>query len=246
MHLHPSTAVRCLLTAGLLGLCALAFGAPAEIRFIAPTNHVMPLAGFDGQTLRQGILKDLGDAIAQRLGVTVRFISLPSKRVSAALAAGTADGVCYVMPEWIDGAFNWSNPVLPNHGVVTARAGTAPVASIQALADQPVGTVIGYRYPDFEQTLGRHFVREDALDMTANLLKLEHGRMAYAIMEQTTFAYHQRTPSNPRLAQVLQYSSFKTQCAFSQRSAIAFADISRAIDALAADGSIEKILARYR
>ena len=159
---------------------------------------------------------------------------------------GTADGVCYVLPGWIDGEFNWSNPVIPNQGIVVARAGTPEVQSIAELAGKPIGTVIGYRYPDFEQVLEQHFVREDAPTMALNLRKLEHGRMDYAITEQTTLAYYLRQAANPRLAQVLRFTSFKAQCAFSKHSKVPFPDIERAIDALVADGTVDNILARYR
>lgn len=246
MRLRPPTACRRLVSVAMLCVCGIGWAAQSEISFLAPTNHVMPLAEVDDQTLRSGILKDLGDAIAARLGMQAKFIPMPSKRIGEALRAGTADGVCYVLPGWIDGEFNWSNPVIPNQGVVIARAGTPEVQSIAALADKPIGTVMGYRYPEFEHALAQHFVREDAPTMALNLRKLEHGRMDYAITEHTTLVYSQRLATNPRLAQVLQFASFKAQCAFAKRSKVPFADVGRAIDALVADGTVDNILARYR
>lgn len=246
MRLRPCAVCRRLLSVVMLFLSGSVWGAQSEISFLAPTNHVMPLAEFDGRTLRSGILKDLGDAIAERLGMHAKFILMPSKRVSEALRAGTADGVCYVLPGWIDGEFNWSNPVIPNLGIVIARSGTPEVQSIADLAGKPMGTVMGYRYPDFEQVLRQHFVREDAPTMALNLRKLVHGRMDYAITEQTTLAYHQRQAANPRLVQVLRFTSFTAQCAFSKQSKVPFPAIERAIDALVADGTVDNILARYR
>lgn len=246
MRLRRFKACRCLVSGAMLLLCFSTWSTQAAISFLAPTNHVMPLAEFDGKTLRSGILKDLGDAIAGRLGMQAQYILMPSKRVGDALRAGTADGVCYVLPGWIDGEFNWSNPVIPNNGIVVARSGAAEVRSVADLADKPIGTVMGYRYPEFEQALEQRFVREDAPTMALNLRKLEYGRMDYAITEQTTLAYYQRQAPNPHLAQVLQFVSFKAQCAFSKHSKVPFSSIGRAIDALVADGTVDKILARYR
>ncbi|MES2048051.1 MAG: transporter substrate-binding domain-containing protein [Pseudomonadota bacterium] len=227
-------------------LHGVAHAAKPEIVFIAPTNHTMPLAEFVGDKLQRGILKDLGEAIAERLGLHARFLALPSKRVSAALRAGDADGVCYVLPNWIEGEFNWSQPVIPNSGIIATRLDTPSIGSIQALSDLTIGTVLGYQYPQFDPVLGSHFKREDAPTMESNLQKLAMGRMDYAIVEQNTLDYHNSRVPQHRLKQALVFASFKAQCAFSQKSTVPFADIKLAIDALLLDKSIEKILARYR
>ncbi|HZX28525.1 MAG TPA: ABC transporter substrate-binding protein, partial [Telluria sp.] len=136
-------------------LCALACGpaaaGPAEIVFLAPQNHAMPIARFEHGRLAGGILKDLGDAIAARLGVPARFVSVPSKRVALALRAGEADGVCYVLPGWIDGDYRWTQPIIPNGVAVVAHGGAPVVHSLSDLAGHRVGTVLGYRYPLLEQ-----------------------------------------------------------------------------------------------
>jgi ABC-type amino acid transport substrate-binding protein len=217
-----------------------------DITFVAPTNLSMPLAHFDGDQLDAGILKDLGDAIAQRLGMRARFLPQPSKRVGPALLQGKADGVCYVLPRWLDGSFDWSPPVIPNAGVVAASSDTPPLRVVTDLADKPLGTVLGYRYPEFEEALGSHFLREDAPTMDANIRKLAAGRMRYAIVELNSLAYFLRGEPTARLKPVLPISTFTTQCAFSRQSKLPFTQVNEAVTALLADGSVERILARYR
>jgi ABC-type amino acid transport substrate-binding protein len=224
----------------------LSASAEPDIVFIAPTNHAMPLADFKNNELAAGILKDVGDAIAQRLGRHARFLSVPSKRIPAVLSSGAADGLCYVLPEWIDGTYHWSRPFIPNGGIIAARGDAPVVHNLAELADIPVGTVLGYRYPDMEHALGPHFMREDAPSMDNVLRKLAAGRTRYAVVEEITFAYRlHETPSLGLRADV-QYASFEAQCAFSPKTRIPITELDQAIDSLIDDRSMARILQKYR
>lgn len=223
-----------------------AAAAPRELVFIAPTNHTMPLAQFQDGKLVAGIVKDLGEAIARRVGRTARFVETPSKRVSQALAQGRADGICYVLPNWIEGELDWSRAILPNSAVVAAHPAAPVIHALSELAGKPVGTVIGYRYAPLEAVLGAGFMRDDAPSMEHNLRKLAAGRRQYAIVEMASLEYLRRTDKSLHLRVDLEFISFKARCAFSRRAQVPFAELDRAIGALADDGSVEDILARYR
>ncbi|SFV17511.1 substrate-binding periplasmic protein [Pseudoduganella namucuonensis] len=234
----------------LLALGAVYHGAAVadggDIVFIAPTNHTMPMARFEEGRLAGGLLKELGELMAVRMGLRARFLSVPSRRVGEVLTAGGADALCYVLPAWIDGDYHWSKPFLPNAGVVAARPEAPVIGALEQLAGIKVGTVNGYRYPDLERALGKRFAREDAPTMELNFRKLVVGRMRYAIMEQTTLDYQLRKNPALKLRKDLQFSSFQTQCAFARNSAIPYARAALAIEQLVADGSIAALLARYR
>ena len=217
-----------------------------EIVFIAATNHAMPFSQFQDGALTDGLIKDLGEAIGQRLGRQVRFFSVPSKRVPLALANGEADGLCFSIPHWIDGNFNWSKPFLSTSSVLVARAGSPVIKSFDALAGIAVGTVAGYRHPEMEAALGNRFVREYAPFMESNFRKLEAGRMQYAIVEKLSFNYLTRFLPKHAIRIDLEFDRIQARCAFSPKSAIPFADTSRAINSLIDDGSVERMLARYR
>ncbi len=233
----------------LLTLCALAHGAAMadtqSIVFIAPTNHTMPMAQFQDGDLVGGVLKQLGDLIARRMDRRAVYVSVPSKRVSEVLANGGADALCYVMPFWIDGSFNWSKPFITSTALVVSRKDAPAVKSLAELADKPIGTVIGYRYPEIERTLGKHFVREDAPSTELNFRKLVVGRMQYATIDQIAFEYRLRQNPSLPLRKDVAYATVTTQCAFSLRSKIPFAQAEHAIDALVADGSVAAVLNQY-
>lgn len=236
----------------LLALLALLLARPAgaqeraEMVFVAATNHTMPLASFADGRLSGGLLKELGEAIAQRLGRRARFVSVPPRRVASTLADGSADAVCYVLPEWLEGNFNWSVPLIPDAGVVVARAGAPVVKQLAQLEFQPVGTVAGYYYAALSSTLGPRFRRDDAPSMELNIRKLLLGRMQYAVLEKTTFAYLQRQQPKLGLRADLEFDLFKAQYAFSLRSRIDITEADRAIASLLRDGGIERVLAHYR
>jgi ABC-type amino acid transport substrate-binding protein len=235
----------------LLTLYACAQGAamaaePQDIIFIAPTNHTMPMAQFQDGMLVDGLLKALGDMIARRMSRRAVYVSVPSKRVGEVLSAGGADALCYVMPVWIDGQYNWTKPFISSTAVVVARKEAPVVKTLGDLAGKPVGTVIGYRYPEIERVLGKHFVREDAPTTDLNFRKLIVGRMQYATIDQIAFEYRMRQDPTLALRQDVAYASVMTQCAFSLGSHIPFAQAEQAIASLVEDGSIKALLAQYR
>ena len=213
---------------------------------MAATNHNMPLSRFQNGEMVDGLLKDLGDGIAHRMGRQARYVSVPAKRVAEYLASGRADGVCYVLPRWLPGAFNWSQPLMPDAGVLVSRSEAPAVRALSDLANKPVGTVLGYSYSMIDSALGRAFVREDAPSMELNISKIQHGRMQYAIMGRMTAEYLMRSEPQHKLRIDFEFDPFKAQCAFSKRSAIPFDDVQRAIGSLVSDGSIDRLLHRYR
>lgn len=223
-----------------------AAAAPRELVLLAPSNHTMPFADYQNGELKAGIMKDIGEALAQRMGYTVRFLLVPSKRSSIALIQGEADGLCFVRPHWIDGDFNWTRPAIPAAGVVAANIDAPVVRSIDDLANQRVGTVLGYRYPEVERLLGDKFKRDDAPTLLHTLNKLVASRSRYAIVDLMTTQYFMRRQPGTALRIDYTVSRFKASCAFSLSSKIYFPDADKAIGAMADDGTIDAILARYR
>lgn len=229
----------------LLVLCPATMAGPGELVFVAATNHNMPLSRFRNGELVDGILKDLGDGIAQRMGLQVRYVSVPAKRVGEFLVNGRADGVCFVLPRWLPGAFNWSQPLIPDSGVLVSRTEAPPVRVLSDLANKPVGTVLGYSYSMIESELGRAFVREDASTMELNISKMLHGRMQYAIMGRMNAEYLMHADPQHKLRIDFEFDPYMAQCAFSLKSTVPFGDIQRAIASLVSDGSVERLLKRY-
>ncbi len=216
------------------------------IVFIAPLNDSMPLARFENEVLAGGIIKDLGDAIAFRMGLPVRYLSLPSARVSIGLNKGLADSLCYVLPQWMTGDFYWSKPVIEDAEMIVTRADVPVLHGLADLAGARVGTVIAYHYPEVLAALGPDFLRDDAQSMELNIRKIVAGRMKYAIVEKLPFDYALRRDPMPSVRVDLIYAPFTARCAFSRHSTIPFAAFDKAVDALIADGTVARIMAAYK
>jgi polar amino acid transport system substrate-binding protein len=237
--------------AGALLATALAGAAAAQpaapLRFVAATNNTLPIAQFDAsERLVGGIAKDLAELIAAGLDRPVNFVPMAGPRVSAALLAGEADAVCFVLPEWLQGDFRWTRGLIPDASLVAAHADAPALASLEPLAGQPVGTVKGYTYPRVQAALGKRLKRQDAASMADNLRNLAAGRVRYALVEKTALQFFLRgRPDAPvRIAWVV--DRFDARCAFSPRSGVPFAEVAQVLDRLVSDGSIERVLARYR
>lgn len=239
--------LRPLLVAGLLCVTANVRAAD-EVIFIAGRGNTMPLAAFEGEEITDGIIKDLGIAIARRLGRTARFVTVPRNRLETTLIEGHADGVCYTLPAWLGNAqLRWSRPLIRNRDLVVGRMDAPVITAAVELADEPIGTVLGYRYPELEGLLGNRFRRDDAPDMPANLRKLTAGRVRYAIVDQLTLHYEMRTTLNQfKPGSSLTIASFGAACAFSLKGRVPADELKRSADALLLDGTMDAILARYR
>jgi ABC-type amino acid transport substrate-binding protein len=235
-----------LLSAALWTLCAGALAGPGELVMLAPIDQAMPIARFQNGALAGGIVKDFGDMLAQRLGRRAVYLNADVPEVTPLLSSGRADGMCYVLPFWIDGDYDWSAPLFPDAEMLAARSDMPHLRSLKDLRDKPVGTVAGYRYQRVEQVLGDRFRRVDAANMEANIQQMVSGKVPYTMISEATLNYQHRLDRGMKVRADLVFSAYKAQCAFSQKSQVPFTEISRAIDTLIKDGSIDQILARYR
>jgi ABC-type amino acid transport substrate-binding protein len=227
-------------------LPAAALAGPGELVMLAPLDQAMPIVRFQNGAISGGIVKDVGDVLAQRLGRNPVYLSAAVHDVTPALTSGRADAMCYVLPFWIDGDYNWSTPLFPDAEMIAARSDMPRLRSLKGLRDQPVGTVQGYRYQRVALVLGTRFKRADAPNMDANIQQMIAGKVPYTMLSEATLNYQHRVNPGMKVRGDLVFSAYKAQCAFSQKSAVPFDEISRVIDTLIKDGSIDQILARYR
>lgn len=231
-------------------LCALLLPlAPqaAELVILVDTATEMPMARFDRFRLVDGIHKDVGEALAAALGRTPRFVALPRKRIAGALDTGSADLLCGYVPEWLDGAFGWSQPFFPMlEEVISDSAGTRP-RSLADLRGELLGTVFGYQYPDIERALGKGFLRADGPSSEINLRKLAAGRLHHVITMKTFIDYRMKL-GDPVLSlhAPLPVKNHLTRCAVSRKGRVSVAEVDRAIAAMVRGGAVGQIAARYQ
>ncbi len=222
-------------------------GAATPLVMVVDTSAVMPEARIEGARVLEGLHADLGAALARRLGRPVQMQPLPRKRIAQALESGEADLVCDYQAAWLPGPFSWSRAFIPDQNVVVTAARLPAPRRLQDLAGQPVGTVLGYAYPEVAQVLGEEFRRDDAPDAVANLRKLELGRLPHALTGRRLLDYRRRTGSfTLALHPPLVVAEVLGQCGLSPRSPVTLAELNAAIQGLVAQGELGRILAKYR
>jgi polar amino acid transport system substrate-binding protein len=229
--------------AGLAG--AVAAGTPLVM--VVDTSAVMPEARIDGQRVLDGLHVDLGAALGRRLGRPVQMLALPRKRIAQALQSGEADLVCDYQSAWLPGPFGWSRAFIPDQTVLVTAAGSSAPLRLAAVAGQPVGTVLGYAYPEVAQTLGAGFRRDDAPDAVANLRKLELGRVSHVLTGRRLLDYQRRIGSfKLALHPPLVVAEVLGQCGLSPRSEVTLKALNSAIQGVVAEGELGRILGKYR
>ncbi|MDR7296623.1 ABC-type amino acid transport substrate-binding protein [Pelomonas aquatica] len=237
---------RLVLTAVLASWVGAASAEPPVLRIVAPANQSMPMLRLEGHRPVDGVLKDLGELLAQRLGLSPVFIALPSKRAGPAVASGAADLLCYVKPEWLDVQVLWTQSFLSGTGIIAAGPNAPPVSRLHDLRDEPLGTVLGYRYPVIDQAFNQAIRREDVADAETNLRRLALGRLHFVVTDRAALAYYLKANPTAALREVLEVEHYQLGCALSPGKADLLQPLNKAIDRIQLDGSVAKLLGRYR
>jgi ABC-type amino acid transport substrate-binding protein len=206
----------------------------------------MPMAGFHDNHLTAGLHKELGEALAGKLGREPSFLLLPRKRIAMALEAGQADLVCLYLPEWLPGKFEWTRGFFPVSEVLISDTSVPRPHSLHDVAAKPVATILGYYYPELDKTLGQGFIRDDGHSSSANLRKMAAGRLHYAITQQTTLDYYLKVGEKLSIYPPLVIKSYKAQCAVSAKGRVQVGEVNKAIEQLIKDRSVSKIISNYQ
>lgn len=230
----------------MLGLGPACAVAAAPLVVLVDTGTEMPMANFRDGHLVDGIHKELGAALASKLGREVRFLPLPRKRIAMALEQGQADLICLYLPSWLPGKFQWSRGFFPVTEVVVTDTSVPQPRSLKDLSGQPVATVLGYSHPELERAMGAGFVRDDGHSSSANLRKMAASRLHHAITQQSTLDYYLKVGEKLSLYPPLVVKTYMAQCAVSERGRVGVAEVNQAIAAVAKDGGLTRIIAAYR
>jgi ABC-type amino acid transport substrate-binding protein len=233
--------MRVLVTATLLGAAAVSCVAHAADKPML--RYVEKVDGMLGAVVPPTEFQDkLGAALARQLGRKVAYVKLPRNRIMAALENGDGDILCSYLPEWLPGEVDWTRAFIPISEVVVTSPRVKPPATVEDLRGKRLGTVLGFRYPELEKTLGQDYSRDDAPSSALSVRKWLAGRFDYMVVPRTVLDRHVNAGRMPAGYHVLTVYEVKTRCAVSRKSKISVADFNSAIDALDKAGELSKIL----
>ncbi len=239
-------AMKALACATILSWWLPAHALPA-LKILVDASTAMPMALVAGSQVVGGIHLDIGIAIAKELNTEATFVLMPRKRIPSVLEQGAGHLSCHYLPEWMPGQLDWTEPFMPNALLLLSNARVARPSTLLALRGVRIGTVHGFEYPDMARILGAGFLREDAADLTHNLLKLDAGRLNHALTGEVFLRYQQRRHglavgvNNPLVVR-----RYVASCAVSRASPYAVEQINRAIRTLRERKEIDAIYDKYR
>ncbi len=223
-----------------------AFAAVQPLVLVVDSATEMPMAQINNDQVSAGLTLEVAQLLADRLGRPLRAVAVARKRLAASLLSGEADLACSYMPAWLPGPLKWSRGFIPQAQWLLTRAEHPAPARLEDLRGEPIGTVLGFVYPELNQALGVEFVREDAPNVAANLRKLAAGRMKHATVASRVVRYAQRQgqlqiPLHPPLV----FGQNATQCALGSKAPVSLSQLNEAIAKIERDGSLKALLARY-
>jgi ABC-type amino acid transport substrate-binding protein len=233
--------MRALLMAALLAAAATSCAAHAAEKPVL--RYIEKVDGMLGAVMPPTVFQDkLGAALARQLGRRVQYVKLPRNRVMAALENGDGDILCSYLPEWLPGEVDWTHAFIPISEVVVSSPRVQPPATVEDLRGKRLGTVLGFRYPELEKTLGQNYIRDDAPSSALSVRKWLAGRFDYMVVGRSVLDKQIALGTMPHGYHVLTVYEVTTKCAVSRKSTISVADFNNALDALDKAGELPKIL----
>ncbi len=204
------------------------------------------------QTDFPGILVEWNTALAKQLGRKMLTGVYPSKRVVRVMEDGTANALCYVLPQWLPSELAnqliWSPPFLADQERVVFRNDQKPITQLSDLYGIKIGSVLGYKYASLQNDLdAKRIFRDDAPTDVLLFEKLFHGRYHYLIAHDLTTAWYRKT--EPRMKSYLNSSfvvtSYQAQCAFNPKAGLTEQDLKAAFAEMEKRGVMTDILQKY-
>lgn len=230
----------------VFALLSTGFARAEPLVVLVDTSTEMPMADIRNGHLLGGIHKDIAEALAQKMGRKLEMLVLPRKRIGLALDSGRADMICLYKPEWLPGPYLWTQPFFPQAEVVLTAATAPAPRSVADLAGRPVGTVLGFYYPDLHAALGSSFVREDGPSNLVNLRKLAAGRVQYVATVSFFYDYQLKQGGKLAVHPPLLVKQYLTRCAVSPKGRVSLAEADAAITQIVREGAVNKILTTYQ
>jgi len=224
-----------------------------EITFSYWNEAAPPFAFREGNGISDGIIKDLGDAIAQRLNKTPRYLNLPVPRTEQYLVDGTLDVNCITSPVWKKSPddYHWSPTLFSGADRLLIRKDSGlEINEFKDLEGKLLGVYNGYVYHPTIMSMiesGKiKTIKVDSVEKGILLLKLK--RLDALIDFGVILRYQMKTADEEKeliLAELLA-DEYELSCAYSRKSSITVAELDKAISELIDEGFVDEVLKKYR
>lgn len=151
------------------------------LRWGFATADGMPYVDVIDQQLRGGVIYQLGQQAGQRLGLTVRFVETPNKRIEEFMLRGHIHVICNNNPQWMaePSRYHWSPVLYEEEDVLLQHRQQPPIDSLEGLYGKVLGTQLGYVYnvPLMAAFANHQVTRRDVRDLKTSLNLLKKQRL---------------------------------------------------------------------
>lgn len=240
------------LVSALFIFLASGLGAQDIVLGVNPGNAPPYLIGPVGAPTA-GIIYDIGLEVAKELGVKVTYKEVSRNRVESELFSGGITAIPILNPGWTRSGDKilFSSPLFPERNIFVVpkdkAAGYTSMASFKGLI---IGANTGYFYADplvkaFE---AKEVTREDVNSPDLNFNKLKLGRIGAFVLSDILAAYELKTKADYSSMAMAPYvlSEHQIHWAFSATNKVQADRINAALTKLRDNGTITRILAKYK
>lgn len=227
---------------------------PAQSLVVVTSDlHSAPYVMTDGVTFVGGVVKDINDEASKRTGIKVEYKILSRKSVDAVLEAGEGHAVCNIQPAWtnLGDKLVWTAPMLPDADLYWRKADNPDELSTFAdLKNKSFATFQGYHHAKELMTqVEKGETKRVDLYAHQNIFDaLLNGRVNYIVFSQVRGDYLLKDSkySGKVVKTKLVDSSYQNFCAIHKKAPVKTDVYIAALNNMIKDGSLDKILAKYK
>lgn len=201
----------------------------------------------ESSTIKEGVFLDLGMAIGKQMKRPIRFMLSSRKRLDSGLSSGRIELVCYNNEKWVGEYaqdYLWSIPIFKHSNYVVGTSLNTKIHKMKAPASmigETIGTSLGFIYPSMEKYFRSKLItRDDALSGTANVSRLNSGKIPYIILNNLEYTYYKKQFPDMERAP-FEFDAIDVKCSVSKNSDLKISDINKAITDLKKSGDLQKI-----
>jgi len=224
----------------------------SELIFAYGAGNGAPFSIIKNGQLESGLFKDIGEALAEELGIPVSFKHAPHKRTSLLLSDGTINSICMTHPDWIEGHefLFWSDKIMEDFDHLITRNSQSVIKNYEDIRGMNIGAMTGYIYfPEFMGQFHQGFAtRRDMNSLEALYSSLFAHRIDAVVDSLISVRYRKkiRKEYEPLGVSDLAVYRYDLYCAFSSSLKSMQLEIESAITRMVKAGSFEQILNRYQ
>lgn len=224
----------------------------AELRIAASAYLSEPYTIYEKGELRGGLVKDIFTLLGDELGVAIKYVDCPRKRVEQGLMSGELHIAPVAHPLWLSKNYagDWTETVFElREFLVTRTDSQVKYHGPEDLKGLRIGTILGYHYPIVEPYFKTKAVmRSDVQKADQNVDMLLNHRIDAYIVHDIVFRYFQKMDIRAPLLRAVDLGAKAREIswAVSKKTSVPLERLNAFVRDLRKSGRLDTIMKKYR